>query len=376
MKKPSEKHGKSSKQRQNPQQHQHPHPRTFKSGGNCHIKQHGDHFHAEAAVDDGLIDTSLPHIYTREEQNALVWLVFRNRHDFKIVKPNEPLMLMIPDIDPNLSNEYHALERNLGTDANGLLNKVYRLLPPNKLAAALIGVCDHVNAIPDLQGQIALINEFTQGSPGHILSQLPETLETFSKKPEVTRIYIYFFSDKHLHFLEQAYDQIIQLYQRNEKGKSNYTRCTHFSFNDFPTMIKIAPKEINDRAINFFDRISKLLPENSIVFYKPSKQSSGGWRIWETNQPGVYTALLCTTATNNMIGSKLIEAMQMAFNDVGLKAKRSYYKAIEKPTIEIAFSCEKLESISFEKLQLELGAIITSYTAPFSTSLKYQVPTE
>jgi hypothetical protein len=382
MKKSGEKASKGDKQRQHPPQRRqqqqqsqpqeaqspHPHPRTFESGGCCNFNRHGDHFHAEGVEDNGLIDVTLPHVYTREEQNVLVWLVFRNRHKFKKIKPNEPLMLMVPNIDPSLSG-YQELERNLGTDTAGLMLKVYRLLPPDEQAMAFITACGLINAAPKLEEQIAIINQLTEGEPDHLLSRLPAALKDFCEQPGVTRGYLYFFTDQHLRFLEQAYDEIFELFKRKEKGVANYTRCTHFHHDGFPVIVKVAPTEINDRVINFFDRISKALPEKSIVFYLPHKQSPGGWRIWETNQPGVYTALLCATATDTIIGSKLIEAIAMAFNDNGLKARNSFHSGIEKPAVEIAFSCEKLESMSLLKLELELGAIITKYSTPLAAAL-------
>jgi len=375
--------GRNQRQRQQPaqqppqpaqppqqqQQQQHPHPRTFKSGGCCKFKQHGDHFHAEGAEDDGTIDKSMSHVYTQEEQNVLVWLVFRNRHKFSKIKPNEPLLLMVPNVVPDELNGYNELEKNLGSQTAGLIKKIYDLIPLEPRNLHLVELCDMVNAEETLDHQIAIINYVIENFDYKTLSQVPTGLRNFSEQPGVIRTFLYFFTDKHLKFLEQAFDEFISLYKRKADGIANYTRCTHFSHNDFPKMVEAASLEITTRVIPTLDRISKQLPENSIVFDNPEKQSPGGWRIWATNQPGFYNAVIHVKSTDKMIGSKVAEALEMAFNAIGLKARSAYNPRIDKPAFEVSFSCEKLESINIQKLEHELSVILLQYQAPLQTAL-------
>ena len=370
-------HGKTNnatnrQQRQQPTQQpaqDHPHPVTFKSGGCCKFKQHGDHFHAESAEDDGTIDKSLPHVYTKEEQNVLVWLVYRNRHKFARVKPNEPLLLMVPNVVPDKVNGFDDLEKNLGSDTAGLVKKIYALIPPQSSALGLAELCGMINVQPNLNDQVALIEKVIREFEYNSLKPLPSALRNFAASSGVTKTFLYFFTDQHLKFLEKAFDEFVSLAKRNIKGLSNYTRCTHFHHTDFPKMLKAASNEITTQAIATFDRISKLLPENSVVYDNPVKQSPGGWRCWETNQPGSYIALIYLTATNKLIGSKVAEALEFAFNTIGLKAKTSYNPKIEKPAIEVVFNPEKLESINFQQFDLKLSAILLDYQTPLQTLL-------
>lgn len=325
-------------------EHSHPHPQTFVSGGQCHLRQQGAHYHVELLHEADHIDPKLPHAFTPKEQRALGWIIYRNREKLQKVSERGPMLLLIPDVDPDISG-YDQSERQLGTDAVALLDKIYQLAPMDPHARQYINFFRQLNSFPSHQDKLTVIGQQTLFNHQSVMKpqQLVSILESFHCKPGVLKSNLFFMTIEHVRLLEQLFDNFYHAVQRQAKGIANHTTCAKFKFDSFPRMVKAAPSGIKDALLPLLDEISTLLPTDCIIFNEKKKQSKGGWRVWKTNQNNIYIGTLYCQASNIISGAKAIEAMEMACNASGFKAKRAFHKELNAPALQFAFEPKHLQ---------------------------------
>lgn len=334
-----------------------PDPVHFRSGGCCYVRTDhshagAPHYHAEAADNDGTLDTTLPHVFTAQDQNALVWLVFRNAHKFEVIKPREPMIICVPDFDPEVFKESEPREQNLGTESNSMMCKVYQLVLPDEKDLPLIVFCNRINQQPDFSSTMNFILACTDGKKTHRLASIVPIISGFYKKPGVRKVHAYFLNFRHVQLLKQLFDELISLTTKLQKGVANHTSCTVVQHDHFPEMIRgTVPAEIKDVAFPLLDELSQTLPEQSVFIHAKEKPSPGGWKIFCSDQEGTYVAVLYAQATNHFIGANIVDALVLAFNTLGFKAKKSFHPVIQKTTLQVAFDLQQLRSLNMPRLK-------------------------
>lgn len=348
------------------------HPIHFKSGGSCYFKKdhnHAEpHFHAEASNDE-TIDTTLPHVYTREEQNALVWLVYRNQSSFAFtksasqsqVKRRESLFLTVPDFDPEIRKDLDPMEKNLGTASNSFMLKVYRLLPAERDLPYIL-FSTSLNREPDLNSKLAFVHRAIEDDPNHPLAALAPLSATLTREyqiPGTKKVHLYFFTHSHIKFINQAFQEFYRLLQKIDKGVGNHTSCRRVKHQDFPKMIRATTdQKILDEALPLLDSLSDGLPTGSLFIHEPEKSSAGGWRIYDTDKKETFIAVMYAQATNTYQGSAIIDALVFALNSAGVKAIKSYFRQIDKNAIQVAFECKQLRGLNMSQIKEILGAYL------------------
>lgn len=351
-----------SKKTRSKHSHSHPHPNTFHSGGHVSCKQTDTHIHAELASSaNGNIDFTQPHVLTSTEQNALVWLVYRNRQKIQVAKANEPVVLCVPNIDPTLCT-LHTLEENLGSDSVSLMDKIYRLAPTERHAKEAIALFQAINELGTLEQKItALQQQFVLKN-----TQLITYLEEYQSQKHVKTTYMFFLLPEHIGLLEKLYDELFKVHSRKQQGIANFSSCTKVRHDHFPSILGTADDMATTKASAILDKISNIIPTDCIVFNEPKKQSKGGWRVWRTDEENTFAATLLAQPNNDIIGSKVIEAMELVFNAVGLKAQRRFQTIAEHPTVVVTFTMEQLRAVNITLTKQLFSEGIKMYSKPLN----------